>query len=523
MNLADIQKTLNQQFNRELSPGNDRHIVFWYDDDGEFADSIDALELENVTTIKLYANNMFDVKLHIEETDQENNLLVYSPLPRPDNRDNWLTDTIKYSQTFSANVTTIYMLEHGFEMGLRSIVEGYKTFFREKERNKKFASYALSPFSEPKIHLGVLSVLCKLPAPNLDNVVRTLLTEMVNNESNIYENIDKYGNMDALWDLISKAYGYTFPEQSLEKLAVLLLCSHLSHSINGNMPKDWQGYVSDNPNCFVFVDNFMRDSKDWDDYNLLAAFVADKLDLSSQITKWTIEEIVECDTFEGFDLHIINRINENITQNVGEYEHYRKTINSRRNRRYHRHFVNEYDILYYACVYFEFEIQHKNLQGVSTSEIFNNYTKNYYNLDSGYRHFMATLDKHSESNDYGKLFEMVESSYTNWFLSELSMKWSACWDEEERWYLPGITSQQGFYTKYVRRFVDDNERIVVIISDGLRYESAVELNSILNREQKGESKLDVMLGVIPSITSLGMASLLPHKQIDITDEAGLEI
>jgi len=117
----------------------------------------------------------------------------------------------------------------------------------------------------------------------------------------------------------------------------------------------------------------------------------------------------------------------------------------------------------------------------------------------------------------------VENSYTNWYLNELSMKWCALWDDEEKWQLPGVTSQQGFYDKYARRFAADNERLIVIISDGLRYESAVELDNILNREQKGTSELDVMLGVIPSYTALGMASLLPHKQLDITDKADFEI
>ncbi len=102
---------------------------------------------------------------------------------------------------------------------------------------------------------------------------------------------------------------------------------------------------------------------------------------------------------------------------------------------------------------------------------------------------------------------MVENSYTNWYLNELSMKWCAFWDDETVWQVPGVTPQQGFYDKYARRFVADNERLIVVISDGLRYESAVELNAILNREQKGVSELDVMLGVIPSYTALGMASL----------------
>jgi len=86
----------------------------------------------------------------------------------------------------------------------------------------------------------------------------------------------------------------------------------------------------------------------------------------------------------------------------------------------------------------------------------------------------------------------------------------------------------GYATRFLAisatlRFVAGNERLIVVISDGLRYESAAGLSAILNREQKGSSELEVMLGVIPSYTVLGMASLLPHKNISITDKADIEI
>jgi len=147
-------------------------------------------------------------------------------------------------------------------------------------------------------------------------------------------------------------------------------------------------------------------------------------------------------------------------------------------------------------------------------------------MDSAYRHFLANFDELNDTGDYATLFDMVENSYANWYLSELTMKWNNLWDGEEQWVLPGITSQQGFYDRYARKFVGDDMRIIVIISDGLRYESAVELNAMLNREFKAESHLEPMFGVIPSYTALGMASLLPRKNNEplvIKDNATYEI
>jgi len=523
MNMTEVKKSLERQFDRELTQGSKRNIVFWYDEEGVFANSIDTLALDNVKLVKLYDNNMFAVKLYIEEAECESNLLVYSPLPRPTNRENWLTDTIKYSQTFSTDEASLILLNYKIDNALRSVVAKYTKFFRDEKRSKKFESYGLSPYTEPKIDLGVLSALCKLPAPNLDNVVRVLLTEMVRGEKTLYESITKLGSQDAFWSLVSKFYGYIFKEQSLEKLAVMLLCSHLSHGLNEKVPEEWQTYVSEKSNCYVFTDNFMKNNQLWDDYNLVANFVADKLGLTDRTEKWTIDEVADCDTFEDFDRSIISRIINNITQNAGEYGHYRKVLNSRKNRRYYQQFESEYETLLHACEYLELSVNYEELPGKTLSSLFESYKKNLYKLDSSYRRFIFSYDQLEDSSGWNSLYDMVENNYTNRYLNELSMKWCALWDDEEKWQLPGVTSQQGFFDKYARSFVNDNERVIVIISDGLRYESAVELNNILNREQKGASELDVMLGVIPSYTALGMASLLPHKQIDITDKADFEI
>jgi hypothetical protein len=46
-----------------------------------------------------------------------------------------------------------------------------------------------------------------------------------------------------------------------------------------------------------------------------------------------------------------------------------------------------------------------------------------------------------------------------------------------------------------------------------RYEAAQELTTELNRKYRFEATLSSQLGVLPSYTALGMASLLPHKTL----------
>ena len=72
-------------------------------------------------------------------------------------------------------------------------------------------------------------------------------------------------------------------------------------------------------------------------------------------------------------------------------------------------------------------------------------------------------------------------------------------------------------------FYDSNvqnakERTVVIISDAMRYEVGQELYSNLADDPKCRAKLDKQLSVLPSYTRIGMAALLPHDDITMTDD-----
>jgi len=523
MNLTEVKKSIEKQLSHEPRMGAGRNIVFWYDEEGVFAEHIDTLELENAKIIKLYDNNMFAVKLYIEDNDKTSNLLVYSPMPRPKTSDNWLADTIKYSTTFTTDETSLNLLNFKIDHSLRFVVDRYKLFFRNSERCKKLESYSLAPYIEQKIDIGVLSALCKLPAPSLDNVVKLLLIEMATDETALIDSIEKYADVTVLWGLIRKAYGYAFPDNSFEKLAITLLVTHLSHSINGKMPSQWSEYAVENTSCFVFVDNFMKNIADWDDYNNVAKLVADRLRLAEHISSLTVDEVIECDTFDDFDKHIILRLRENIVLDVGEYEKYRKIINNRRNKRFWSDFETEYEVLLSGCEFLELCRKHTSFSERSAAALFENYTKEYYKFDYHYRRFIGAIDNLDDNAPFSDLFDKVENAYTNWYLGELSVKWCELLDDEQSWGLAGVTPQQRFYEKYIRSFVSDNERVIVIVSDGLRYESAKELLAILNAEQKGKAELSFMQGVIPSYTKLGMAALLPHKNIAITDKADVLI
>jgi len=242
MNLTEIKKSLDQLFAKQPRAGARRNIIFWYDEGIRFAEGVKDMTLESAEIIWLDENNMFATKLYIERTKPGGNILVYSKMAQPKIEDNYLADTVKYSQTFSADEVSLILLNYGMGSDLKSTVAKYTKFFSLKKCYKLFDTYSYDTYSENKIHLGVLSALCKLQHPNLDNVVRTLITEMVADVSTLWDDIVKYGNEDAFWSLCREYYGYTLDERSIERLAIMLMCSHLAQVINTTLPKDWLTY-----------------------------------------------------------------------------------------------------------------------------------------------------------------------------------------------------------------------------------------------------------------------------------------
>ena len=303
MDLTQVKMLLEDTFNKELSEGKKRHIVFWYDGDGEFKEDIDALDLENAKILKLTKNNYFFVKYQLEKADTESNYLIYAPFGKPSPRENYLLDILKYSMEFSTDKATVIMRDLNVsDDSLKSTFRKYIKFFNNKDRYRIFKEYEIERYTEETVDAAVLSALCRLPYPDFDEVLRVLLMEE-DLESNKYlEAIDKFGDVRSLWKLTNKYYGYSDDEPTLAKLAIFMLITNAAYSFPGEIPETWRKYISARKaDCVVFLSNFMNHSLYFTAYDRLANSMEGKLKVHEYINKWEIEDYINCDTFKAFD------------------------------------------------------------------------------------------------------------------------------------------------------------------------------------------------------------------------------
>lgn len=520
MDIKEIVTTLRELFHQPLKEGEKRKIILWFDKDQEFTDIIDEIVIENVKIHKLTENNQFYTKYLLEEEDPTSHYLIYSNLDMG-MEENWLIDTVLYSRIFYADKVSLIMNELKIDPSLRSVVKRYEKFFGNKERFRKFKAYGIHSYTEEIIEIAIISVLCNLKSPDFEDALRTILMDSLNDEENKYIGLmQKFFDVNVFWKHVSNKYSYEREEKSLKTLFIHLTVTALSHSVNETHLSNVKEYIAERnkSNALVFIDHWMHHKTDYVTYNELAEAIEKEIKLNEIVHQMNIDDFKTADTFPYFDKSIIIYIANSLAARLEDYEEYIKLINLRRAKHFYEKYKYIYEALYYTVKMHQFYKEHQGtIPQQGTLETFKAYVDDYYQMDTYYRKFYVAFDNESDSEILKKLKVMVENLYTNWFMGELSSHWSQAIDKEMKtdWVIPGIANQKDFYKSYIAPKINKGDRVFVIISDALRYEVGVEFAEKLNSETIGACDIQPLLGVIPSITKLGMASLLPHKNIDI--------
>lgn len=518
MNLQERRNFLKDLFSKPLGDGKKRHIVFWYDENEDFVEEIDSFDLENVKVIKLTENNAFYTKYYIEKEDTENNILVYSNMKKPEPNEDWLYDIFCYSEEFSTDRATVIMRELGVtNPALKDEVKLYNTFFKNKERIAAFKNLNIADFTEEKVHMAVLSVLTKTKIMDFEEILKNLIKDYLDDDHKLYENIIKFGSEEELWNLQRKYYGYSFEEKSLERFMATLLITNMNETVKFDLPKQYDSFISKKiTNCIVFIDHFMNNVNDSIYYDKMQHIIGEKMKINALLDKKDSDTFDSTDTFEVVDKLILRRITDLIKEGVEEYDKYLSLLSSRRTLHYYRKYISEYKALKWSINLLKKKKELDSL--IKTEGIYDmvkSYANSYYYIDKAYRKFYYHYDNCAEKDVLCDLKDIVENIYNNWYLQELSIKWNEALSKNNGWRIDGLKQQDRFYSEFVK--YERKERTYVIISDGLRYESADELNTLLTNERKGKSKLEYIQGALPSYTKLGMAALLPNRSIEIND------
>lgn len=510
LNLKQITDKLNTEFTGEV-----RKLVFWYDTNAEFVDDVDTMDLVNAKVLHLEPDNQFYIKYFLECVDTTTNYLVYASFAKPAIRENHLADTIKYSKEFFADRASLLTIDLGIDERYKPVIQHYIKFFGEKKRTQAFYDLEIETFNRNTIEIALMSVLCKCKTPSYEEVLRTVLTDAGFEENPYLAEFKKYDLLDAFWRQAQDVFGYADEKPTLEKFTMTMFVTYADKVIPADLPVAWKPFISfKSGNVIAFIDNLMNSYIYGQRFDEISKLVFDSLKADAEFRKLPVEAMVSCGIFAGIDELLIEwameRLElEDVAAKLGDVT-IPQLVKQRRQGHFGKLYRFEYFVLQNA---WNIISGSQYAPSASLNEMVRNYTSEFYKTDRYYRYFYYYLDKLEDSTMFDKLKKLVENIYANEYLAKICTNWNDLFSTERE--SLQITKQPDFFSRNVNYAKD---QLVVIISDALRYEVGMTLLEKLQADEKCTATMKTMASTLPSITQYGMAALLPHRSLELTED-----
>ena len=541
--LNQIHSALFRLFNEQ-----GHRIVFWNDPEREFYMTVPMLELEGVTTLRLDDVGGLETKIRLERDDPHGKFLLYAATEEPDPQNDWLLDIRLYSESFRADRASILLQELGLlTASLREHLLKYRKFFDAKDRLQKIKNLVAPDDAAPDLDRKMIAVVVKADQPELFNLVRTIFHGWIEAGSEIdlddppavWGQIEKFDLDVPFWQMVKAAFGYEEENPTLKNFLLRLVLTDYAHHLKGDVQLSIRGLLLPKfgwSNTVVCLAQWRENVHKMSSYDRLSADAAVLLKIEEHLLNLEIDQLLEVMTFLVVEKRIASSLRERV-QTTAE------TINADdvrviATRRQAGHWASltvagssdaprqalhaVYDALVAAADFNALRNQHKSgFDFPDAPTMYRAYETELFRFDQLYRHFCESADT-AEAEGWGILKPLrgdIESHYVIWYLTNLALAWGKFIEPQggllSKWKIENTPNQYEFYDRNVRPWLDegDNRRAFVIISDAFRYEAAQELTTELNGKYRFEATLSSQLGVLPSYTALGMASLLPHKTL----------
>ena len=495
-----------QKIQQVLSDLIDRYgRVFWYDEGGQMQLFATSLELPGVKVLTLQ-NNAFSLKYRILKGEQpERGFIVYSPEAKPDDEDNWLLDLQMMAAPFSADTGSLYAAECGIPLELKDkIVDKHLEFFKTAPNRSKLAGRLRPGMDAVEIEKQMQAVVCRTE-PNYDQLSLALINEEYEGKTDIQDKLEKFNLLGLYWEDIDQVFGYT-GQHKVKDLLIVLFQDDMKRKLEGSSLRN---------EAHIFMRDW-RDSRQYGElYKQWAQRLEDELQIKNQIQDYDIEQLIQVETFPCVDKVIAQCLQMEVKNGTMSVEKMESIVDEREHKLFFPIAMHTIKALLEARRLIEdVDQKMKGLIINSAEEGFYMYCNDLYTIDLHYRHYF-TEEKAAESkNILTDITEIVQRKYTNGFLLELAKKWQPMVDSMDKWQINGFISQRNFYDNYVNPYVVKGNKLFVIISDALRYETMVEMQQRISRLNRMVTDMKpAMLSTLPSYTQLGMAALLPNRQL----------
>jgi uncharacterized protein (TIGR02687 family) len=487
-----------------------RHrLVFWYDPDHQWAEAFDSFEDATIHKLRVEGNE-FGVKVAMHRNpDRAARYLLYFPTARPPDSENWLLDLLMQGHEYKADRASLALQEAGLPYEFHPLIEEHVKFFDSAKRAQAFQNLVSPGDDAHTLRLKMMAVLTGA-APEVDALLLWSLGQAAEGSlvDPVEEHLGAAGLTGYFWKNVSRAFGYTSESPSLTDFTTMLF----------RWANPLDSGVSLDAHSKVFLQQW-KDSRDyspafrqWSERLEVALHVSDRLNDMGDVQK-----LGSSDTFEAFDKYILHWLCRAFVKG-GDDAVLLDVIQTRRGTFWFSEYAHGYEALAQAIALRDL-VASAELKVESIDAGVNRYVERWHHIDTAYRKFCYHQRVYGQVALLAHIVEWVEKTYVNNYLLPLADRWGDQVREMTAWKCTRLLPQTAFFDHYVRPFAAKSQKVIVVISDALRYEAAAEFASHLRAENRWTAELEAVFVALPSYTQLGMAALLPgvERSIDPSD------
>ena len=499
---------MKSQINDVLSRMFQKHrIIFWYDDEKSLRKDFESVELDGVERVEVQ-NNEFMLKYRMLREQPEQQFLVYHEGPRPDDLQNWLLDVLLAHDQVRVNQVSLYMHEVGLPFDFSDVVAEHGEFFKAAKRRQALQKLISGDETKTRLRQKLMAV-CAGSEAKLEAILEALLSELADGREEKHKLLEKCELTATLWEQARRVYAYRSDSPGVLDFVIELFKSCFAMSLGETARL--------NSEALVFLKRW-KDSRTHEEaFEKLSDRCAEVLAIQQALETIDVKDITEIDYFQRVDQKMLSELVRLVSGRHITAGESTRLIRQRRIGHWYRNYKHEYEAVELAGRLIELISDVYKLQMQSAEEGFSRYTESWYQVDQLYRQFCFNVRRSTHNSLLQPLAEKVEQLYSNKFLMPLGDRWQDVIDQQETWSTGGLLPQRAFFEQYVLPFLSQGKKVCVIISDGMRYEIAHELASLIRGEDRYSAEVKAVVTGLPSYTQLGMAALLPNSDLQISD------
>jgi uncharacterized protein (TIGR02687 family) len=350
--------------------------------------------------------------------------------------------------------------------------------------------------------------VCAGAEPRLDTVLESLLAELSEGRDDKFKlvarcNLDKF-----LWEQMKRTYSYQSDTPGIRDFVIELFKSCYARGTDGK--------VCLSPDALVFLRRW-KDSRQYEaPLEALSGECGEILGIEQDLNKRDFRTLIDLDYFRLIDQKIISELVRNVVNRTLSTGDVALWVRQRRQGHWYQAYRHLYEAVDYAARFVHM-LDEATLEMESMADGIERYSRTWFRLDQLYRKFTWHVRCSGQATLMELLTEQIDNLYSNNYLLKQNDRWQVHVDSASRWDAPPVLLQKHFFERCVQPFLKKDKKVYVIISDALRYEIGDELLSLIRQEDRFDASLEPALSMLPSYTQLGMAALLPNKELTLTD------